>query len=67
MLRETYELEADAEGEGTRYYATATRGDEAIALAWDGRAFDYPASSAHFGGKARKVRNLKEALRLLAN
>lgn len=65
MERETYELEADAEGEGTRYYATATKGDDSISLAWDGRAYDYPASSAELSGKGRKVRNLKEALRLL--
>lgn len=65
MLRETYELEADAEGEGTRYYATATRGEESISLAWDGRKYDYAESGASFAGKGRKVRNLKEALRLL--
>jgi hypothetical protein len=65
MLRETYELEENAEGEGTRYYATARRGNDWISLAWDGRAYDYPGSSSEFGGKARKVRNLKEALRLL--
>lgn len=65
MMRETYELEADAEGEGTRYYATATRGTDSISLAWDGRAYDYPASSANLAGKGRKVRNLKEALRLI--
>jgi hypothetical protein len=64
--RETYELPEGAEGEGTRYYATATRGADSISLAWDGRAYDYPASSALIGGKSRKVRNLKEALRLLA-
>ncbi len=63
--RETYELEGDAEGEGTRHFATATRGDESISLAWDGRAYDYHASGAVLKGKARKVRNLKEALRLI--
>lgn len=62
---ETYEPGEDAEGEGTRYYATATRGDDSISLAWDGRAYDYPASSAHMAGKVRKIRNLKEALRVL--
>lgn len=64
---ETYEMGADAEGEGTRYYATATRGEDAISLAWDGRAYDYPSSSAQLAGKARKIRNLKEALRVLGN
>jgi hypothetical protein len=65
MMSETYDLGEDAEGEGTRYYATATRGDDSISLAWDGRAYDYPMSSAVIGGKARKIRNLKEALRVL--
>ena len=67
ILVETYELADDAEGKGTRHYATATRGDNSISLAWDGRAYDYPASSAHLNGKDRKVRNLKEALRLLSS
>jgi hypothetical protein len=48
-----------------RYYADAHRGAEAIQLAWEGRAYDYSASSARINGKDRKVRNLKEALRLL--
>ena len=70
VQRETYELEEDAEGEGTRFYATATKttqlgADDSISLAWDGRAYDYPASGAVLAGKDRKVRNLKEALRLL--
>jgi hypothetical protein len=70
IARETYELAADAEGEGTRFYATATKttqlgADDSISLAWDGRAYDYDASSAVLAGKGRKVRNLKEALRLL--
>ena len=54
------------EGGNTRHYADATKDGKAIQLAWDGRAYDYPASSARSGGKDRKVRNLKEALRLLA-
>jgi hypothetical protein len=62
---ETYELEDDATGEGTRHYAYAVKGNDGIALAWDGKAYDYPASSAKLAGKDRKVRNLKEALRLL--
>jgi hypothetical protein len=49
-----------------RYYADAHKGAEAIQLAWEGRAYDYSASSARINGKDRKVRNLKEALRLLA-
>lgn len=65
IARETYELPEGTTGEGTRYYATATRGSDSISLAWDGRAYDYPASSAAIGGKDRKVRNLKEALRIL--
>lgn len=63
--REFYELGEDATGEGTRYYATATKGEDSISLAWDGKAYDYPASSARLAGKDRKVRNLKEALRLV--
>ena len=35
-------------------------------MKWNGSAYDYPNSSAEFGGKARKVRNLAEALRILA-
>lgn len=54
------------EGGNTRHYADATKDGNAIQLAWDGRAYDYPASSARINGKDRKVRNLKEALRLLA-
>lgn len=65
ISKETYEMAADAEGEGTRHYATATRGTDSISLAWDGRAYDYSASSARIAGKDRKVRNLKEALRLI--
>lgn len=70
IARETYELPDDAEGEGTRFYATATKttqlgADDSISLAWDGRAYDYDASSAVLAGKGRKIRNLKEALRHL--
>jgi hypothetical protein len=54
-----------------RFYADAHRtthmgSDDAVQLAWDGRAYDYTASSARINGKDRKVRNLKEALRILA-
>jgi hypothetical protein len=65
LQSETYELPEGTTGEGTRYYATAVKGTESISLAWDGRAYDYPASSAVIAGKGRKVRNLKEALRLV--
>jgi hypothetical protein len=67
VQRETYELPEGTTGEGTRYYATAAKPgtDDAISLAWDGRAYDYPSSDAVINGKGRKVRNLKEALRLL--
>ncbi len=58
--------EADEVQGDTRYVAMAVRGDDSIELAWRGRAYDYPNSAAHLGGKDRKVRNLKEALRLLA-
>lgn len=53
------------EGGNTRTYATATRGDDSLSLAWVGKAYDYPNSSARVAGKDRKVRNLKEAVRLL--
>lgn len=58
---ERHEVEVDE----FRYYATATKGTEVISLAWNGRAYDYPNSGAVLNGKDRKVRNLKEALRLL--
>lgn len=48
-----------------RFVAVAKRGGDEIELAWNGRAYDYHASGATFNGKGRKVRNLKEALRLL--
>jgi hypothetical protein len=64
MQEETYEETTDGDVP-SRYYATAIKAGNAIQLAWDGRAYDYDASSAKFGGKDRKVRNLKEALRLL--
>jgi hypothetical protein len=64
VAEERYEVEDDEEGM-TRYFATATKGEHSISLAWDGRAYDYHASSARLAGKDRKVRNLKEATRLL--
>jgi rubrerythrin len=53
------------EGNEARYVAIATRGNDTIELSWNGRAYDYPNSGATIKGKARKVRNLKEALRIL--
>jgi hypothetical protein len=47
------------------YVATAVKGQDKIELVWNGRAYDYAASSARLAGKARKIRNLKEALRSL--
>lgn len=57
----------DGEEGEERYVATATKDGQTIELAWNGRAYDYHSSSATLAlnGKARKVRNLKEALRLL--
>lgn len=56
----------DRDGEEIeRFVARATKGDQVIELAWNGRAYDYPSSSAILKGKNRKVRNLKEALRFL--
>lgn len=51
--------------ENERHTAAAKKGDDLIVMKWSGRAYDYPASNAILRGKARKVRNLKEALRLL--
>jgi hypothetical protein len=78
---ETFRLAAEAAGwsvnvlgyvnlaedgeEQERYVATATKGGDTIELAWNGRAYDYASSSMTKARKARKVRNLKEALRLI--
>jgi hypothetical protein len=57
---------SDEDGEEIeRYVATAKRGKDRMTMAWDGRAYDYAGSSAFLNGKSRKVRNLKEATRLL--
>lgn len=48
-----------------RFVAVATKGADRMELAWNGRAYDYPSSNATLAGKGRKVRNLKEALRML--
>lgn len=53
------------EEDGELHTAIASRGLDKIVLKWNGRAYDYPNSSATLKGKSRKVRNLKEALRLL--
>lgn len=42
------------------------KAENRIMLVWNGPAYDYALSGATLGGKSRKVRNLKEALRLLA-
>lgn len=55
---ETYEEE--------RYVAIAQQKGAMVQASWNGRAWDYPNAFAGVGGKARKVRNLKEALRILA-
>lgn len=61
-VMDTFEV---TEGNQARYVATATKGNDTIELSWNGRAYDYPNSSASLGGKVRKVRNLKEAIRFL--
>lgn len=62
----TVNIQVEEYEEGnTRHYATATKGEDSISLAWEGRAYDYPASSAKLNGRDRKVRNLKEALRVI--
>lgn len=54
---EFYEIEC--------YTATAEQKGSIVVGSWVGRAWDYAGASAGVGGKARKVRNLKEALRIL--
>jgi hypothetical protein len=49
-----------------RYVAIASRNGSSVEASWIGKAWDYPNASAGIGGKVRKVRNLKEALRILA-
>lgn len=67
VTRTTDVIEEDGEEFETELYvAIAKREDDEIELAWEGRAYNYPNSSALLGGKSRKVRNLKEALRFLA-
>lgn len=59
--------EVDEDGEPIeRYRALATRSGSMVEGSWIGKAWDYAGSGAGIGGKARKVRNLKEALRILA-
>lgn len=60
-------VEEDGEEfEVERYVAIASRNGSSVEASWIGKAWDYPNASAGIGGKARKVRNLKEALRILA-
>lgn len=47
------------------YTATAEQKGAIVVGSWVGRAWDYAGAYAGVGGKARKVRNLKEATRLL--
>jgi hypothetical protein len=54
---EFYEIEC--------YTATAEQKGSIVVGSWVGRAWDYAGASAGVGGKARKVRNLKEATRIL--
>lgn len=61
---ETVEEDGE-EFELEKHTAIATKGDDTMTMVWNGRAYDYPASSMTKGGKGRKVRNLKEALRLI--
>jgi capsid portal protein len=55
---EFYEIET--------YDATATKAGYVVTGSWIGRAWNYEGAGAGVGGHARKVRNLKEALRILA-
>lgn len=48
------------------YDATATKAGYVVTGSWIGRAWNYAGAGAGVGGHARKVRNLKEALRILA-
>jgi hypothetical protein len=58
--------EVDEDGEAIiRHHAVATKGGAVVEGSWIGKAWDYPNAGAGIGGKARKVRNLKEALRIL--
>lgn len=60
-------VEEDGEEfEVERYVAIASRNGSSVEASWIGKAWDYPNASAGIGGKVRKVRNLKEALRILA-
>jgi len=54
---EEYEIET--------YQAVAEQKGYIVVGSWIGRAWNYAGAYAGVGGKARKVRNLKEALRIL--
>lgn len=59
--------EVDEDGEAIiRHHAVATKAGTVVEGSWIGKAWDYANAGAGIGGKARKVRNLKEALRILA-
>jgi hypothetical protein len=62
---ETDELDEDGEAI-IRHHAVATKAGTVVEGSWIGKAWDYANAGAGIGGKARKVRNLKEALRILA-
>jgi Rho termination factor, N-terminal domain len=61
---ETGEVDEDDEPI-IRHHAVATKGGTVVEGSWIGKAWDYANAGAGIGGKARKVRNLKEALRIL--
>jgi GMP synthase-like glutamine amidotransferase len=63
---ETGEVDEDDEPI-IRHHAVATKGGAVVEGSWIGKAWDYANAGAGIGGKARKVRNLKEALRILQN
>jgi hypothetical protein len=62
---ETGEVDEDDEPI-IRHHAVATKAGAVVEGSWVGKAWDYANAGAGIGGKARKVRNLKEALRILA-
>ena len=67
ITRDAQIIEEDGEEfEVDRYVAIATQKGSMVQASWNGKAWDYPNAFAGVGGKARKVRNLKEALRILA-
>lgn len=61
---ETVEEDGE-EFEVEHYTATAEQKGSIVVGSWTGRAWNYAGAFAGVGGKARKVRNLKEATRIL--